>query len=62
MINVADLPAVRAQAARSKAEDASQALATETPQPPSQDMQLMGSSKPSLALDKGHYYVVDNEK
>jgi hypothetical protein len=62
MINVADLPAVHAQAARAKAEEASPSLAAEPTQSPSQNTQSTVSSKPTLAFDKGRYYVVDHKK
>lgn len=62
MINVADLPAVHVQAAKAKAEDASPALAAEPPEPPPQGKQSTISLKPTLALDKGRYYVVENKK
>lgn len=62
MYNVADLPAVRAQAAAAKAEGAALPSATESTQLPSQEKQSTISPKPVLAFDKGRYYVVDDKK
>jgi hypothetical protein len=62
MINVADLPSLHAQAARAKADAASPPLAAEPAQSPLEGSQLTVNSKPTLALDNGRYYVVDNKK
>lgn len=62
MINVADLLSVHAQAARSKADEASPPLAAEPAQSPLKGSQSTANSKPTLALDNGRYYVVDNKK
>lgn len=62
MYNVADLPAVRTQAAKAEAEKASPPLSAKPTQLSSQATEATVNSKPSLKFDNGRYYVDDNKK
>lgn len=62
MINVLDLPAVRAQIDAAANATASQSDANSSDEPLQQENQPTPRSRPTLALDNGQYYVVEGDK
>jgi hypothetical protein len=62
MYNVADLPAVREQAAKTKSVEVAANAAESPPNAALHEARAQIHSKPHLALDNGRYYVVDSKR